>query len=110
MAGKNFAKAKVDDRVNLIAGDAAEVVKGLEPGFDLIFMDIEKNVYAPILEILSGCIRPGGLLFVDNTGFSDAHSFNQMIWQSPEWESVQILARLPGHSPEEDGICMAVKV
>jgi hypothetical protein len=46
----------------------------------------------------------------DNTGFEDAKSFNRAILNNPAWRSVQLLAFLPEHSPENDGLCLALRV
>jgi len=49
------------------------------------------------------------LLIADNTGFEDAHPFNQTIFEDSDWESVNLWTFLPGHSPENDGLCFALK-
>lgn len=57
----NFAAAGVEDRVTLLPGDAHETLDALEPGFDLAFLDAEKEHYLDYLEPLVRLLRPGGL-------------------------------------------------
>jgi len=45
----------------------------------------------------------------DNTGFQDADDFNQAIMNDPRWRAVNLLAMLPLHSPEQDGLCLAMR-
>lgn len=78
--------------------------------YDLAFLDIDKEDYAPALEQCRRVLRSGGLLLSDNTSFSQAGEFNSAVYRDPSWQSVQLLSYLPGHSPEKDGICLAVKV
>ena len=49
------------------------------------------------------------MLVVDNVGFKDADEFNQIIAHHPEWRMVSLFSFLPFHSPENDGICLALR-
>ena len=109
-AQKNFTAAGVADRVTIVKGDCRATMADLKPGFDLVFMDIDKQYYEDALPQCHRLLAPGGLLVVDNTAFSDAEAFNRMIFSDPCWQSVNLLCHLPGHSPERDGICLALKV
>ena len=65
-ARENFAKYDRDGKITLIEGDALEVLKGLDPGYDFIFMDAAKGQY---INFLPDCLRildKGGLLLSDN--------------------------------------------
>jgi hypothetical protein len=43
-------------------------------------------------------------------GFAAADPFNQGIFADPGWRVAPLLCFLPNHSPEKDGLCLAVKV
>jgi predicted O-methyltransferase YrrM len=58
--------ADVDDRVNVIVGDADRYLHKLAGPFDLIFQDADKGQYGPLLDRLVALLRPGGLLVTDN--------------------------------------------
>jgi predicted O-methyltransferase YrrM len=75
----------------------------------MIFMDIEKDDYRRALPMCADKLRADGLLVADNTGFQDAHAFNQAVYEDPDWELVNLWTFLPGHSPENDGLCIALK-
>lgn len=66
VARENFDKYDRDGKITLIEGDALEVLKELEPGYDFIFMDAAKGQY---INFLPDCLRildKGGLLVSDN--------------------------------------------
>jgi len=50
----------------LLEGDAIEMMTGLEPGFDFIFMDAAKGQYMNFLPEIMRLLSPGGLLISDN--------------------------------------------
>ena len=62
--------AGVDDRVNVMIGDAARYLYKLAGPFDLIFQDGDKTHYGPLLDTLVALLRPGGLLVTDNVLWS----------------------------------------
>lgn len=65
-AKSNIKKAGLEDVINIIAGDAMEVLQCLNKQYDLIFLDAAKGQYP---EFLPECLRllsPGGLLISDN--------------------------------------------
>ena len=45
IARENFAKAGRSHQITLLEGEAGQILRELEPGFDLIFMDAAKGQY-----------------------------------------------------------------
>lgn len=106
----NFRRAGVNNRVRVVEGDALQTLSGLdERSFDFVFLDIDKEYYEPALQECSRVVRSRGLLVADNTSFPGAGGFNDRVRDDPAWRSVQLLTYLPGHSPEKDGLCVAVR-
>jgi len=105
----NIKKAGLDQFVEIRVGDALQELAALQGPFDLIFMDIEKVDYIRVLTNCRRLLRKGGLLVADNTGFKDADDFNRSISNHPGWRSVNLLSFLPRHSPEQDGLCIALR-
>ena len=66
IARENIKKAGLEDVINLILGEAGEVLRCLDKKYDLIFIDGAKGQY---IEFLPDCLRmlnKGGLLISDN--------------------------------------------
>jgi caffeoyl-CoA O-methyltransferase len=106
----NFQKAGLDDRIEIRMGDARDILLRMEGPFDFIFMDIDKSDYQSVLRQCQRLLRKGGLLVTDNVGFTESNDFNQAIFNNPNWKSVHLLAFLPLHSPEKDGLCLALRI
>jgi len=65
-ARENIKKAGLSDTINVIAGDAMEVLECLDNQYDFVFVDAAKGQY---LEFLPHCLRmmkKGALLVSDN--------------------------------------------
>jgi caffeoyl-CoA O-methyltransferase len=101
----NLARAGVGDRVEVREGEALLLMEGMAGPFDLVFLDIDKESY---LAALGHCQRL--LRVADNVGFTGAQDFNREIFRRPEWRVAPLLCFLPAHSPERDGLSLAVKV
>ena len=65
-AKANIALAGMEDKITLIPGDAAEVLKELSGSWDFIFMDAAKGQYIHFLPDVLRLLAPDGLLFSDN--------------------------------------------
>lgn len=66
MARDNFTQFGVIDRVNLIVGDAREIVGYLSGSYDFIFLDGPKGQYITFLPYLTDLLEVGGTLVCDN--------------------------------------------
>lgn len=60
---KNFG---LSDKINLIEGDANEVLKCLDDEFDVIFMDAGKGQYINILPDIYRLLKIGGIIIADD--------------------------------------------
>ena len=66
IARNNIKRAGKEDCIQLIEGDAMEVLKELEGPFDFIFMDAAKGQYINYLPEVLRLMPHGGLLISDN--------------------------------------------
>ena len=62
----NIALAGMEDKITLISGDAAEVLKELSGSWDFIFMDAAKGQYIHFMPEVMRLLAPGGILVSDN--------------------------------------------
>lgn len=66
LARENFRKSGYGDRITLLPGDAADILKTLKGPYDLIFMDAAKGQYIRFLPEVLRLLRPGAVLLSDN--------------------------------------------
>jgi caffeoyl-CoA O-methyltransferase len=63
---ENVADAGLEDWVELIEGDALEVLVEIEDIFDVVFLDAEKEDYERLFRLARQRLEPGGVVVADN--------------------------------------------
>ncbi len=115
VARRYWARAGVDDRIDLRLGEALPTLQSLPAGetFDLAFVDADKTGYPAYVEELYGRLTPNGVVLLDNTLRSgnvlDPQSdddralvgLNAALAADPRWETVLL--------PIADGLTMLRK-
>jgi caffeoyl-CoA O-methyltransferase len=109
-----FRRGGVEDRIQLLVGDAVELLDGIPGDFDLIFIDVDKEQYPDALDKAIPRLRTGGLLITDNALWygraarpaKDARTraiqqFNKLIYSSRELFPVIV--------PLRDGVAVCRK-
>jgi caffeoyl-CoA O-methyltransferase len=68
IARRYWAKAGLQDRIELRLGSAISILQKLEPGltFDFAFIDADKTQYDSYYELVFPRVRPNGLILFDN--------------------------------------------
>lgn len=109
-----FQRAGVGDRIEVLTGDAIEILSEQpKDSFDIIFCDIDKPDYPRALKIAVPRVRKGGLFVADNVLYkgtvadpSNANEttkrildFNRLLYASSELEPVIL--------PLRDGVSVA---
>jgi len=112
-----FQRAGVNERVQILTGDAVELIDSVPGEFDLIFIDVNKHQYPAALRKALPRLRNEGLLITDNVlwsgrvarraGAKDADTrgvqeFNRMVYSSSVLFPVII--------PLRDGVAVCRKV
>ena len=109
-ARANIAQAGLDRTIEVREGEALKLLDQMAGPVDFIFMDIDKESYLPALPFCHRLLKLGGLLVTDNVAFKGAADFNRKIFDSKQWRTVHLLGWLPQHSPEKDGLSLALRV
>jgi predicted O-methyltransferase YrrM len=109
-ARSNISEAGYSEIVEVLQGDAARILPDFESAqFDLIFQDIEKEMYLDLLDPCVRVLRPGGLIIFDNTAFKTAGDFLQKSLDNQKLDGFHIYTFLPEHEPEFDGLTFLIK-
>ncbi len=119
IAKENIKKSGYDKKINLIFGNALEVLPKLDEKFDLVFLDADKLDYKNLFDLTLPLMKKGGVIFVDNLlwhGFAATskvpkeqrlstriiRQFNVMFTSHPELKSTIL--------PIGDGIGLGIKI
>jgi predicted O-methyltransferase YrrM len=103
---QNFQMAGVTDKVELVIGDAHEILPSIEESWDLVFIDADKMGYSQYYERVIDNMNEGGFILVDNVLWSgklveDVHDkktenlrqFNDRIMNDDRVENILLPVR-----------------
>lgn len=115
IAKENFLKIGLDHCIHMEIGDALEVMPRLDKEYDVIFLDVDKNLYVPLLKDCIRLLKTGGMLIAEDTLFpvieldekwhdliEPIHMFNKAITDVHNLKSTLL--------PIGDGVTVAVKI
>lgn len=63
---ENFISAGLDEKINLLIGDALKIIPTLEYTYDLVFIDANKRLYVEYMKAVLPKMKPGGFVIADN--------------------------------------------
>jgi predicted O-methyltransferase YrrM len=92
-AQEQLTSAGLLEYVEFHAGDARAILPALAGPFDLVLLDLWKNLYSPCLELFHPKLAPGALIVADNMTFpvtarADASAYQRLLRTKPDLESV----------------------
>jgi predicted O-methyltransferase YrrM len=69
---QNVERARLEDQIKVIQGDAKDILSKLPGPFDLVFLDAEKTQYLDYLKAVEDKLHQGSVVVADNVGvFAD---------------------------------------
>ncbi len=113
---KNIEKAGLNDKIELILGNALDVIPNLKQTFDLVFIDADKLNYTSYYQLALEKTRIGGIIISDNVLWDNKvldnqandkttehlRKFNQELHQDKRTEKVLL--------PIRDGLFVSRKI
>lgn len=113
---KYFQEAGVENKIKTYIGNALQVIPGIKPEFDMVFIDADKENYLSYYKLVFSSLRPGGILLADNAFWdgkvfeenpSDSEAlgiknFNEFVHNDPRVENILL--------PIRDGLMMVRKL
>ena len=106
-AAEFLKRGGFEDRTRVLVGDALELIDRVEPPFDIVFNDIDKEQYPRVFDKARAALRPGGLLISDNMLW-----FGDVLESEPEEAStrgIKELTRLLYESEEFDNVLIPLR-
>lgn len=95
---ENIKKARLDDIIEVVSGDARDFVQRVEAKYDIIIIDSNKPLYNQIIERCIELLNPQGLIFADDTLFLPLNykerlakpmdEYNKFVSQHPKLETI----------------------
>ncbi|MDP6495535.1 MAG: DUF1442 domain-containing protein, partial [Dehalococcoidia bacterium] len=92
IARQNLEEAGLSDLVEIVLGDAREILRTVHGPLDFVLLDSWDDTYVECLEIIVPLLRPGGLLVTDNVTPREPSisSFVRALEDHPLMETVNV--------------------
>ena len=115
-AREAFADGGVSGKIELLKGDAREILATLKPGFDAVFVDADKEPMAHYYHESMRLLRVGGVLLGDNATYHDRVA--DPADDAPDVRGVREFNRLASTDPRlaativpiRDGLLVGIKL
>lgn len=115
----NIKKAEVEEKINIIEGDAVEVLPTLKDTYDVVFIDASKGKYPFFLKEALRMLGKNGIIFADNVLYKGyvLSDYNKHKQRTAVRNLREFLAELQSNSSLEtkildvgDGLAIAKKL
>jgi predicted O-methyltransferase YrrM len=81
IARKNISDAGLSDKIDVIVGNALDIIPGLHSKFDLLFLDAAKNEYLKYLKLAQKKnLRKGAIVVADNVEISKNEMQDYLVY------------------------------
>jgi predicted O-methyltransferase YrrM len=112
IARKNVEDAALASKVNVVVGDALEVIPKLHQEFDMVFLDATKEDYFKYLRLVEKNLKKGAVVVADNVGIFEnfMYDYLEYVRNSGRYKSTTIQTELEFNENVKDAIEISVKI
>ena len=112
IARKNIEDAALANRVEVIVGDALDIIPKLHGKFDMVFLDATKEQYFRYLKFVEKNLEKGSIVVADNVGIFERSMYDylQYVRDSGRYNSRVLDTELEFNKNVKDAIEISIKI
>ncbi|MFZ0895753.1 MAG: O-methyltransferase [Candidatus Nitrosopolaris sp.] len=112
IARKNIEEATLADKVEVIVGDALDMIPKLHEKFDMVFLDGTKEKYFKYLKLVEKNLEKGAVVLADNVGVFETsmRDYLEYVRNSGRYSSKVLQTGLEFDSNTKDAIEVSIKI
>jgi predicted O-methyltransferase YrrM len=112
IARKNVEHAALDKKVEVLCGDALNIIPKLNEKFDMVFLDGTKEEYLKYLKLVEKNLKKGAVIVADNAGVfkTSMRNYLEYVRNSGRYNSRTLETELEFDSNTKDAIEISVKI
>jgi predicted O-methyltransferase YrrM len=112
IARKNIEDAALANKVEVIVGDALEIIPKLRGKLDMVFLDATKNEYFKYLKFVEKNLEKGSVVVADNVGIfgRSMYDYLQYVRNSGRFNSRVLDTELEFNKNVKDAIEISIKI
>lgn len=110
MARRNIDDAGFYNQIDVMVGDALEIIPRLKEKFDMVFIDATKNEYFQYLKLAEKNLNKGSVIVADNVGVFEESlvDYLEYVRNSGKYKSRTVKVLLEFREHEEDAMEISV--
>jgi len=112
IARKNIEDAALANKVDVIVGDALEIIPILREKFDMVFLDGTKEEYFKYLKLVEKNLEKGAVVVADNVGIFETSMYDYLeyVRNSGRYNSRALETELEFNRSVKDAIEISTKI
>src|SRR6266487_5058585 len=112
IARRNIEDAALGNRVEVIVGDALEIIPKLNEKFDMVFLDGTKEEYFKYLKLVEKNLKKGAVVMADNVGVFETSMYDYLeyVRNSGRYNSRALETELEFNRDVKDAIEISTKI
>ena len=112
IARKNIEGAALANKVDVILGDALEIIPKLHGKFDMVFLDGTKEEYFKYLKLVEKNLEKGAVVVADNVGIFETSMYDYLeyVRNSGRYNSRPLETELEFNRNVKDAIEISTKI
>jgi predicted O-methyltransferase YrrM len=112
IARKNIEDAALANKVDVIVGDALEIIPKLHENFDMVFLDGTKEEYFKYLKLVEKNLEKGAVVIADNVGIFETSMYDYLeyVRNSGRYNSRTLETELEFNRNVKDAIEISTKI
>ena len=112
IARKNIEDAALANKVDVIVGDALEIIPKLHENFDMVFLDGTKEEYFKYLKLVEKNLEKGAVVVADNVGIFETSMYDYLeyVRNSGRYNSRALETELEFNRNVKDAIEISTKI
>jgi predicted O-methyltransferase YrrM len=105
---RNFARSKYQNQIQLVIGNAIDIIPTLDQSFDLIFIDADKEQYVEYYQLSMEKLKTGGFMLIDNVLWSGKVT-NPAASQEKETAGIVAVNQIVAEDPRVEQVMLSVR-
>lgn len=105
---KYIKKAGLENKIELLTGNALEVIPTLNYEFDLVFIDADKQLYSDFYRLIFQKTRQGGIILADNVLW-DKKVIDPLSENDPDTKAIKQFNTIIKNDPRVESLIIPIR-
>jgi predicted O-methyltransferase YrrM len=97
------------NKIQMIIGDAYQIIRTLPQSFDLVFIDADKSSYAKYFDLVIDKLNPGGVILADNVLWSGKVIDNQSLEKDKDTQLIDAFNKKVQLDPRVETVLLPIR-